>query len=306
MKKVLSLIIVFAFFAMLFSSCGAGKNTTEISLYFKDRAENKINKEVRKISAPKEIRTEDLAKTVLNELIKGPEDEKNEAVLSKNTKLLSLALHEKVVTADFSEHFSSVKDVDALLLRFAIISTLCDIDGIDGVVIKVEGKPIVSETTGKEFGVLSMNDIAVNTEEISGAEKKTIYLYFPQKNGEKLIKEMRSVEMQNAFSLEKTVISELLKGPDNPDCTAALPDGTKLISIETKDNVCFVNFSKDFVTKSSPGSLNTTLTLYAVVNSLCSLQNVNSVQILIDGENGVEFGNYVLDIAYKMNPDIIK
>ena len=304
MKKRLCLLISFVLIIMAFASC-TGKNTTEISLYFKDKAENKINKETRKIHSPDKGGAEDLAKATLNELIKGPENETNKAVFSKNTKLLSLAINEKVVTVDFSEHYSEAQNVDALLLRYSVISTLCDIDGIDGVVIKVEGKPIVSEATGKEFGVLSMSDIAINTDEPAQLEKKIIYLYFPEKNGEKLITEMRSVEMQNVLSLEKTVISELLKGPENSDCTSAVPDGTKLISIETKDRVCFVNFSNEFVTKSSPSSLNTTLTLYAVVNSLCSLQNVDSVQILVDGENGVEFGNFVLDIPYKTNTDII-
>ena len=39
----------------------------------------------------------------------------------------------------------------------------------------------------------------------------------------------------------------------------------------------------------------TTLSLYSIVNSLCELENVNSVQILVNGETGVEYGNLVLD-----------
>ena len=48
------------------------------------------------------------------------------------------------------------------------------------------------------------------------------------------------------------------------------------------------------------------MTLYAIVNSLCELENVKSVQILVNGENGVEFGNYVLDIPYEKNESVIK
>ena len=67
-----------------------------------------------------------------------------------------------------------------------------------------------------------------------------------------------------------------------------------------------MNFSSEFKTKSSSGSTTTMLSLYAVVNSLCELKNVESVQILVNGETGVEFGNFVLDIPYEANPELVK
>ena len=247
----------------------------------------------------------DRAKFLISRLIEGPQDEKNMPLIKNKTKLLAIAVNDGVATVNMSKEFSEAEGVDALLLRLSFVNTLCALEEINGIVIQVEGKPLKSDSTGKEIGVLSADNIAFDTSETPAA-KTDIVLYFPSKDGEKLVRETREVELQNTLSLEKTVISELLKGPTGDTCTNAVPAETKLLGIETKDNVCFVNFSSEFISKTSPGSLATTLTLYSVVNSLCELKSVNSVSLLVNGENGVEFGNYVLDIPYEKDESIIE
>ncbi len=304
MKKVLSLIITIALATALISACG--KSNKMVSVYFKDATENKLNEEKRAIPEKDKKDAKEIAKFAVAQMIAGPQSEGNKALFPENTKLLSIAINGGVATLDFSKSYNEAHNVSALLLRLSIVNTLCGINGIDGVVINVEGKPIVSESTGKEFGVLSLENIAFETNDVQNGEKTTVSLYFPQKNGDKLVRENRSIKLQSALSLEKAVIGELIKGPEKDGCTRALPTDVKLIGIETKNNVCFVNFSSEFVSKTPSSSLTTTLSLYSVVNSLCELEGVESVQILVNGENGVEFGNFVLDIPYEKNDGIVK
>lgn len=302
MKKLLSFILAAA---MLLGFVGCkGKNSEKLKVFFKDRVENSLNEETRVMKTNDKTTTEDRAKFLIAQIIQGPLNEKNRALISKKAQLLSFAINDGVATVNMSKEFSSADGVNALLLRLSFVNTLCALDGINGIVIQVDGKPIVSDATGKEVGVMSPDDIALDTDDKPSSAKSRIVLYFPKKGGEKLVRETREVELQNALSIEKTVISELLKGPTDSDCTNAVPTETKLLGIETKDNVCFVNFSNEFVTKTSPGSLSTTLALYSVVNSLCDLPGVKAVQILVNGENGVEFGNYVLDIPYEADLSI--
>lgn len=296
MKKAISLLLTIVMITALLFGCDAKK--TQLSIYFRNAQSNELSEEKRSVKADEKAGAIELAKLAVAQLISGPQNEKNAAVIDSEAKLLSLVVNDSVATVNFSKHFSQKKGVDALILRFALINTLCSIDGIDGIVIQVEGKPIVSENTGKEYGVLSISDIALNTE-----DNTTINLYFPDKNGEGLRLEKRTVNVQQTLSLEKTVVSELIKGPENKELAPSVPEGTKLLNIETKDNVCYVNFSNEFRSKTSSGSAATTMTLYSVVNSLCALKNVSSVQILINGETGVEFGNFVLDIPYEANQE---
>lgn len=301
MKKLITILMLITLFASVFTGCSKDGNH---SVYFKDRHENKLNIEKREVE--KGLDAKNTARELIAELIKGPQNEKNVGLLPKNAKLLGIVIKNEVATVNMSKEYLDATGVDALLLRFSFVNTLCNIDGINGIVIQVEGEPIVSETTHKELGVLTLSDVALDVNDESLAERETITLYFPTKDGTSLKKEKRSVEVLNTLSPEKTVINELMKGPRSKDCAESIPAPTKLLGIETKDNVCFVNLSSDFVSRSGTSSLQTTLTLFSVVNSLCELENVKSVQILINGETGLEFGNFVLDIPYEANEDITK
>lgn len=304
MKKVITFVIILVMAISLFSGCNPDKK--QISIYFKDKQTNSLNEEKRTVKAGTKASAREMAKIAIEHLISGPLNEMNSPVISNKAKLLSIAVNEGVATVNMSSHYNKKKDVDALLLRFSFVNTLCSIDGINGIVIQVEGKPLVSEVDGKEFGVLSMSDIALDIQNAQVTEKTTIRLYFPSADGAYLKEERRSVEIQNALSMEKTVVSELIKGPHKEGLQSSIAAGTKLLGIETKDSVCFVNFSGEFISKASPGSLSTTLTLYSVVNSLCALEGVESVQILVNGEAGVEFGNAVLDIPYEAKEEYVK
>lgn len=300
MKKILSAILVVIMVAGIMSACSE-KNTKEISVYFKDSTTNRLNEEKHSVTADDKIGTAELAKLAVNEIIAGPQNESNAAVIDKDAKLLSLVINNGVATVNMSSHFSDNEGAGRLLVIFAFVNTLCSIEGIAGVVIQVDGKPIIKESTGEEWGVLTMEDMSTGTE-----DKKTLKLYFPDKNGEKLVLENRTIDSQQALSLEKAIVSELLKGPQSKKLSSAVAEGTKLLNIETKDGICYVNFSSEFMSKSSSGTLATQLSLYSIVNSLCELDNVNSVQILVNGEAGVEYGNDVLDIPYEANYDWVK
>ncbi len=298
MKKFMSLLLIVVLSMTVFSACEP--DGIKIKVFFKNSAKNELSEEIRTVKADKDASARVIAKLAINELIKGPEEEGSRGVISKSAKLVSLAVNGNVATVNISKHYLEKKGVDELILRFAIVNTLCNIDGIDGVVIQVEGNNLVSDTTGKEIGVLRMDDNIVFAPE----DKLAVTLYFPDKSFEHLSGEVRRIDVQNALSLEKIVVDELLKGPQNKELSASVPQGTKLLSIEVKDKVCFVNFTKEFVAGS--GSAATTMALYSVVNSLCALRNIEGVQILVNGEAGVEFGNFVLDIPYEADFSLVE
>ena len=298
MKKALLFLIVLAITLSVFSGCS--KDTETISLYFKDVNSNALNEETRNMDADKKT-AEEKAKFAVAELIKGPVKENSSPVISDKATLLKLDVKEGVATVNLSKHYSEKKGTEELLLRNALVKTLCSIDGIDAIVIQVEGSPIL-DADNKEIGRLSLNDYTdPHTKEVT-----VIKLYFPGKGGEKLESETRKVEVQNALSLERTVVNELINGPSDEDLSPSVPAGTKLIKIENNDGVCTVNFSKEFTGSTSGSTLETTLRLYSVVNSLCALDNVESVQILINGEVNAEMGDIVFDTTYDEEMSYVK
>ena len=294
MKKVIMLLLVVAMIFPILSACSSGE---EISVYFKDAQKLELCEEKVKLDR-KDMSLEEKAVFAIKTLIKGPSDEKHDPVISKNTELINIEIVNKVATVNFTEQYYDKKGADELLLRNAIRKTLCSIKGIEKVVIQVEGVNI-SNSEGKEIPPLGDEDYV----DPENTQREAVKLYFPNSDGTSLGSEIRNIEVQNMPSLEKAVVTELLDGPKDKSLSKALPEGTKLIDIETKDKVCYVTFSKEFINNASSGSSETTMILYSVVNSLCELDTVDSVKILIEGKTNAEFGNYVLDIPYEANND---
>ncbi len=290
MKKAVLYLVVIALFVSLLSACT--KETETVKVFFKDVSSNSLNEEERSIDTDK-MTLEEKAKAVIGELIKGPVKENSLPVISEKATVLKLEIKGGVATVDFSKHYSEKKGTDELILRNALVKTLCSLDGIDAIVIRIEGSPLMDDD-GKEIGKISIGDYT----DPHTKEEVAIKLYFPNKDGDMLEVEKRKVEVQNALSLERTVVNELIKGPSNKSHSPSVPQGTKLIKIENKDGVCTVNFSMEFISNTSGSTLETTLRLYSVVNSLCALDNVESVQILINGEVNAEMGDIVFDTTY--------
>ncbi len=301
MKKLISIITALVM-CLTLCSCFGGKETKSINIYFINAQTNELTVDKIKYSGPQN--TVDMANFALNNLLSGSDSDNFIKTLPDNTELLSLSVKDGVANVDFSAEFTSYNGIDEILARFSVIRTLCDIPGITKVSITVEGKPLVSNATGREVGVLSKKDGVLDIDIVDSHSVTTsIKMYFATSDAMYLKAENRNVKTQNTISIEKTIMNELLKGPSSHELISVMPSGTKVLNVETKDAVCYVNLSEEFVSKFSGGS--GMLTVYSVVNSLCSLESVQSVQILIEGEKGAEFGNFVFDEPISANFDIV-
>ena len=108
-------------------------------------------------------------------------------------------------------------------------------------------------------------------------------LYFGDKTEAGLRSETRKATMTDN-SLENTVVTELLRGPVDDKLERTIPESVSLISIETTEDVCFVNFSSNFTDIGSNNSKELKLAVYSVVNSLTRLPGIDKVQVLVDGK----------------------
>ncbi len=190
-----------------------------------------------------------------------------------------------------------------LLARYSIVKTLCELPGIDKVEILVDGEPLLG-SNGNPVGAIGESDIVFDESSMDNETYKYATLYFSDEMGEKLVPVRRRVPLLDN-SMEKTVVTELIKGPDSDAYYRTLPTETKLLTVETKEKICFVNFSKEFVDKFSGGSAAATLAIYSVVNSLTELDDIDKVQFLINGEKVEWFGEYAFSEPFERDESVI-
>ena len=135
-------------------------------------------------------------------------------------------------------------------------------------------------------------------------ETITFTLYFADQEAMYLQGEERTVT--KGGSIAELMINELIKGPESPGLLATIPKETKLLSLEIKNGVAYVNFSKEIKTNHWGGSAGETMTVFSVVNTLGQLPEIKKIQFLIEGEKQEAiWGHYYTLEPFEPDPNLI-
>lgn len=118
-------------------------------------------------------------------------------------------------------------------------------------------------------------------EEISEEQMRqtAITLYFEDKESMQLVTEEKKVDAKDLVDNPYLyIVNLLILGPNSENLQNPIPEGTKVNKAELNGDCVTVDLSKDFFNSSGTNAI------YAIVNSLTELKEVNSVKFLIDGE----------------------
>ena len=112
----------------------------KIVLYFKGNEAMKLEKEYRNVSMKRNA--ENMAKTVVEELLKGPTNEELHSLIPVDTKLLNIESQENTVILDLSNEFIEKQEGEsnALLAIYSIVNSLTEITEIEQVKFLINGK----------------------------------------------------------------------------------------------------------------------------------------------------------------------
>lgn len=255
------------------------ENQKTISLYFGNSDGTDLVEETLSV---KDIEPERIPEYIMEQLLAGPKKQSNSRVIRAGTDLLGLQTERDSVTVNLSKEFYNEESIMDVLASASIVKSLCSVRGIGNVSILIEGAELILED-GRTVSNMQEGDLVFDADALM-QDESNITLYFSDAEASGLVREIRRVKVPKGESLEKTVVSELIQGPQKEKMYRTIPQDTKIRSVETKDGVCFVNLSSEFISKHSGGTAAEELTVYSLVNSLTELSNVEKVQFLIEGK----------------------
>lgn len=130
-------------------------------------------------------------------------------------------------------------------------------------------------------------------------ERQTLVtLYFTNPDNNTLVPEVRKIDakklLENPYKL---LIELIIENPKNERLRSSIPEGTKVLEGKIKDGIVTVNLSKDFIENQTGDEEAAKLSVYAIVNTLSELNEVNKIKILIEGEDNKKFNN--IDFSLK-------
>ena len=217
-----------------------------------------------------------LAEALLTELLKGPFDETLKSPIPAGTALLSLELEGSRALVDLSAAYGSLSGVALTLADCAVVMTLTQIPEILSVEITVRGQ----ELAYREQPLLSAREMLLFPEE-DVISTVTAELYFLDAGG-RLTPEERVLDLYEGDTQVSAVAQALERGPENRELTSALPEGFQVKSVWQEEDICYVNLSSALLEEIGGSAVRTALE--ALENSLGSLESVEEIRFLVDGE----------------------
>ena len=143
-------------------------------------------------------------------------------------------------------------------------------------------------------------------DEINTYERVKLKTYLDNEAGDGLKTVSRSVVYNSNISMERLVMEQLLAGPtENEKAFPTVNPAAKLLSVNVKDGVCYVDFDSMFLTQIY--NVTADVTIYSITNSLAELSNVNKVQISVNGDTNVNYKeNVSLSTVFERNLGLVE
>lgn len=112
-----------------------------------------------------------------------------------------------------------------------------------------------------------------------------VSLYFINKETKQISPEARLIDITEIINNPyERLVTLLIEGPKNEKLEKAIPENTVLNNVELKGDILYIDLSHDFIDNAKEGKENENKILETIVKTVTELNEVNSVKILIDGE----------------------
>lgn len=293
-------ILAVAVLLLVLSACAEkepeGENVYEV--YYVSNSETKVEMHAHEMEA---TTPEERLKELMECLSTEPEKLEYKAPFGMGFQVLGTVLEGGNLQIDVDAAYKELAPITEILVRAAVVRTLTQLPEVNLVMITVEGNQLVDQ---KENAVGWMNAeqfIDNDGNEINTYEEARVRLYFADVSGGKLIAADREKHYSTNTPMERFVVEELIAGPSGriEGLYPSVNPNTKIVSVMTKDGICYVNLDENFL--AVVNNVSTDVSVYAIVNSLVELSSVNKVQILINGELPAAFSAS----TYERNLDIV-
>lgn len=281
------------------TSSSANEKTIKVTLFFPTNDNSALIKEERDI----QVVDGAILKASVLALAQGPKTAGLRNPIPEGTTLLGISIKDKVAVVDFSEEFLHTSGLEEVTARLSVVNTLTQISGIEKVRLHIKGEEMIGPS-GLPLG--DMEPAKLNEDGTPTAGKKmTVTLYFSDNEAMYLVGEKRDVTVNEGDKPEAAVIRELIKGPKTDELWDVIPEGTKLLSVNTKNGLCTIDLSSEYVDNSPGGTTSEMMAVYSVVNSLTSLEGIEKVQFLIEGKKREIYTHMIFDKPIPRDNNVI-
>ena len=304
MKKTKILGLFLLTVILLLGGCGTKTaNEKEYTVYYVNTAGTRL---VENSYSPKAETFDEMMTELMRQLTLAPSE--YVSALPENVSFLGYERGIDALRVDFSKEYYDMSNTEEVLFRAAVVKTVCQIPGVMKVMITVE-KEQAKDSDGEPIPAMDINTF-IDTKEggINSYLYATLVLYFAGDDGTLAAQETRNIHYSSNMVLERLVVEQLIKGPENSGLNPVLDEDVRIQNIYTQNGICTINFDESVNKAPSEKDIDPEVALYAIVNSICeTCDSITGVKFEINGDNEAKFRNKVeLGQIFMKNENLVE
>lgn len=207
----------------------------------------------------------------------------NGGVIPQATVLLSISVENGVCTVDLSSQFVYGMDGGFAATRlavYAIVNSLTELSEIRTVDLWVSGAPL------ERIGLLTLSESLRRDETIirpqDDSELLDVTIYPAVEDGGLLVPIGRLIPETPETPVAQSVLEALFAFDGANGIRSFVPSGTKLLSLKIENGVCVADLTREFL-DGCKTPLQERLAVRSVIATLTSLDEIRSVELLVEG-----------------------
>ena len=283
--------ITFLIFALLLTACSnrtEERRETTYELYYAARLEegggDAISQRSVRIADEEAQDTAAVAERLIGELLRTPGDLSILSPFPQGTELKSVSIAGGRATVDLTEQYERLSGVELSIADYCLTLTLTQLEGINAVRITANGRELPYRGTQ----LLTEADALLSGHE-DALRPINVTLWFPDRETRELRPQQQTLALYEGQSRVSAVLDALALGPEGDDSmTQILPAGFAPLSSRIDSGICYVNLPADVPLPEDEAER--ALLFDALTRTLLSLNGVEEVQFLLEGEAAPEWG----------------
>ncbi len=204
--------------------------------------------------------------------------------LPAGTQLLNCSVTGSMAVVDLSGAYGQLSGMKLTIANYCVTLTLTQIEPIRLVRILVNGHELPDRHSST---LLAGDALLSSTEDV--VRTFAARLYFCTAEGA-LAGEDRVLTLHEGETRGTVILNALQIGPESAELETVLPQGFAALSLRTEEGVCLLNLPSTDEELLPEEPERQELLVQSIVRSLCSIDGVDAVQILVDGEMRGAFG----------------
>ena len=298
MKKILSLVLAAALTLSL-AACGSTNSAGQLRLYYPAELSTKsrstgggdaiasVQVDWQQIGGD-QLGRQQQAQYIMEQLLGACKASGFTSPVPDGTALRSCTVTGGTVSVDLSGEYNQLMGIDRTIADYCITLSLMQLTGILAVRLTVEGELPADRTnevyTSEEVLLTSPEDIVRTVK---------VVLYFPDQTGQ-LVGEERRLTVYEGETIAQAVVKALTERPmdsygglDEP----LLPAEFTALGANTEGGTCYLNLPSSVTVLLPEDAEAQNRMIQGLVDSLCSLEGVEQVQLMLDGEYMLMLGS---------------